>query len=366
MRRGRAPAALVALLVLLVAAALVSEAEGGKKSKKSKKKKKKKGAPITNDAMPCVACRRMLGHLESSLADEFNKMDHQIIREQKRATGSQFDPVITQGKKQQLLDRHPAVERAMSGVCGATGLMRPELGHTCERILEEYRDDFESTLVRHEEYEGRKGLALQLCGPNTAGVCPKDADWDSKGFPTAPPLDSADFRSEPVPRSDEQPGLMGAGIFKLVGKTIAPAVAEEGKDVFIHYKRPKSKFDQLYASAWTKFGKLVAGTELADTLFLGEIDTAANDLPAGPPVGGEYIESACFVFYPAARKYSPTYILWHTDEDKTVKHKGADFFWQWPHVHGSDQTKWAVEAQAASRPMSGAIQFNFNSILIQF
>ena len=83
-------------------------------------------------------------------------------------------------------------------------------------------------------------------------------------------------------------------------------------------------------------------------------------------MGGEYIESACFVFYPAARKFSPTYILWHTDEDKTVKHKGADFFWQWPHVHGSDQTKWAVETQAASRPMSGAIQFNFNSILIRF
>jgi hypothetical protein len=42
-----------------------------------------------------------------------------------------------QGKKQQLLDRHPAVEGALSSVCGATGLMRPELGTTCEKILEE-------------------------------------------------------------------------------------------------------------------------------------------------------------------------------------------------------------------------------------
>ena len=78
------------------------------------------------------------------------------MRDQERAaaSGSQLDPALgTQGKKRQLLDRHPAVsfspppiimsisgeiylteiasgaqvETAVSTVCGATGLMRPEL-----------------------------------------------------------------------------------------------------------------------------------------------------------------------------------------------------------------------------------------------
>jgi hypothetical protein len=208
-------------------------------------------------------------------------------------------------------------------------------------------------LVRHEEFKGRAGLAEQLCGPRVAGVCPADAEWHSKGFVMAPPQEDQSFRSEPVPRAEDQPGLNGAGIFKLVGHTIVNAVAEEGKDVFIHFRRPGSEFDKLYAESWTKFGKLVAGTELSDSLTLGEIDADANDLPAGPPVGGEYIEAACFVFFPAERKYSPTYILLHTDADKTVRHKGADFFWQWAHVHGTGETKQAVEMLAAERPMSG-------------
>ena len=38
------------------------------------------------------------------------------------------------------------------------------------------------------------------------------------------------------------------------------------------------------------------------------------------------------MFFPAERKHSPTYVLLHTDPDKSVKHKGADFFWQWAHV----------------------------------
>ena len=123
--------------------------------------------------------------------------------------------------------------------------------------------------------------------------------------------------------------------------------------MFIHFRRPGSEFDKLYQDAWTRFGKLIAGTELSDTLLLGEIDADANDLPAGPPVGGEYIEAACFVFYPAQRKFSPTYILLHTDPDKTVRSKGADFFWQWVHVHGMPETRGAVVELAADRPMSG-------------
>ena len=125
------------------------------------------------------------------------------------------------------------------------------------------------------------------------------------------------------------------------------------QDVFIHFRRPGSEFDKLYQPSWTRFGKLIAGTELSDTLLLGEIDADANDLPAGPPVGGEYIEAACFVFYPAQRKFSPTYILLHTDPDKTVRSKGADFFWQWVHVHGMPETRGAVVELAADRPMSG-------------
>ena len=126
--------------------------------------------------------------------------------------------------------------------------------------------------------------------------------------------------------------------------------------MFIHFRRPGSEFDKLYHEPWTRFGKLIAGTELSDTLMLGEIDADANDLPAGPPVGGEYIEAACFVFYPAQRKFSPTYILLHTDPDKTVRGKGADFFWQWAHVHGMPETKRAVVELAADRPMSGIMR----------
>lgn len=207
--------------------------------------------------------------------------------------------------------------------------------------------------MRHEDFQGRAGLAEELCGPHVSGVCPRDADWHSKGFVMAPPQEDQSFRSERVPRAEDQPGLSGAGIFKLVGHTVVNAVAEEGKDVFIHFRRPGTEFDELYRDSWVKFGKLVAGTELSDTLMLGEIDADANDLPAGPPVGGEYVEAACFVFYPAERKFSPTYILLHTDPDRSVRHKGADFFWQWAHVHGLPETKRAVEELAADRPMSG-------------
>ena len=45
----------------------------------------------------------------------------------------------------------------------------------------------------------------------------------------APPVEDQSFRSERIPRSEDQPGLSGAGIFKLVGRTIVNAVAEEDK-----------------------------------------------------------------------------------------------------------------------------------------
>ena len=40
------------------------------------------------------------------------------------------------------------------------------------------------------------------------------------------------------------------------------------QDVFIHFRRPCSEFDKLYQDSWTRFGKLIAGTELSDTLML--------------------------------------------------------------------------------------------------
>ena len=45
----------------------------------------------------------------------------------------------------------------------------------------------------------------------------------------APPVEDQSFRSERIPRQEEQPGLSGAGIFKLVGRTVVNAVAEEDK-----------------------------------------------------------------------------------------------------------------------------------------
>jgi hypothetical protein len=75
----RARSWLVTAAVLVLAA---SSAEA------KKKKKKKKGAGATVDSVPCVACRRMLGHMEASLADAFNRLDAQVLEQKKH---SEFD-----------------------------------------------------------------------------------------------------------------------------------------------------------------------------------------------------------------------------------------------------------------------------------
>ena len=320
--------------------------------KKKKKKKAKKAKVPTNDAQQCVACRRMLGHLESSLADTFNELDRKVRQQAAAAEDSEFAGVRSEGIKHQMLERGPAVDQALQSVCGATGLMRPELGTDCKRMLENYQDEFEEVLKSHERYGGRPGMARELCGPNVTGVCPTDADWQSKGFSVPPPVTSEAFKSEPIPRKEEQPGFTG-GIFKLVGKTVSDAISEEGKDVMIHFRFPGSRFDDVYFSPWHEFGSLVHGSELAETVLLGEIDVEANHLPAGPPVGGEYVEAACIVIYPADKKWSPTYILLHTDPQLEVVQRKGDFFWEWLHTHGSKSTRWAVEKLAADRKMSG-------------
>jgi hypothetical protein len=321
--------------------------------KKKKRKKGKARKPPANGDQRCVACRRMLGHLESSLADEFNRMDRRVKGQAKSAAarGSDFDPTTARGMRLANLERMPAVDASLKSVCGATGLMRPELGTDCKRLLEDHIDDFESVLVNHEKYGGRPGMAKELCW-KVASVCPEGADWDSKGFKRRAALTDADFRSEPIPRATEQPGIKG-GIFKLVGKTVADAISEEGKDVFIHYRFPGTTFDDTYYKAWHDFGLLVHGTELEKTVLLAEIDVDANELPGGPPVGGEYVEAPCIVLYPAQVKHSPTYILLHTDPELSVKRQGPDFFWQWLNTHGQKETKWAVEELAQQRQLSG-------------
>ncbi len=110
----------MALLLLVLFAAVV---EGGKKGGKGKKGKKgKKGArkkaagehPITNDAMPCVACRRMLGHLESSLADAFNKMDAQVMREQVRPPSCPDSPPSPRRPRAQVRVRGRSISQRAS------------------------------------------------------------------------------------------------------------------------------------------------------------------------------------------------------------------------------------------------------------
>ena len=116
----------LALLALMLFAAV---AEGGKKGKGKKGKKgKKKGPkqhPVTNEAMPCVACRRMLGHLESSLADAFNKMDAQVMREQVRQSAGAAD-LRSPARPRSVSTRQNAARRGASArVCVVVSRRRP-------------------------------------------------------------------------------------------------------------------------------------------------------------------------------------------------------------------------------------------------
>ena len=118
--------------------------------------------------------------------------------------------------------------------------------------------------------------------------------------------------------------------------------------------RSGSEFDRAYHKAWHEFGASLKDSTISETLLLAEIDLEQNDIPAGTPVGGEYIENPCIALFPADRKHSPIYIQLHTDPDFAVKSTGGEWFLPWLQQHGKRETRWEVDSLVEARQAAEA------------